>query len=145
MALLASGLGTFGGLYLSIMIWPPRDPIISAWTPYVSVFVSAVAMAVMLVTLSAGLIMRKQSVSNEIARRAVWAGILVCLAFGRVMLALTPAVVRHEIPSNDWLSAERFASLKRAVESTEYSQICDGTTLQQHYSGPPLSDTTAGA
>ncbi len=139
--LLASGLGTFGGLYLSIMIWPPSDPIVSAWIPSVSYFAAAITLAAVFVALTTGLIMRRRSISNAIARRAVWAGILVCFAFGPVMLALTPAVVRHRISRNERLAAERLALLKRAVESTEYSQICDGTALQQHYSGPPFSDT----
>ena len=111
--------------------------------PYV---VAAMMLAVMIVALASGLIMRGRSISNGMLRRAVWAAVLACVAFGPVALALTPAVVRQRIARNDRLAGERFASLKKAVESTRAeaygsSKICDGTALQRHYAGPPFSDT----
>jgi hypothetical protein len=43
------------------------------------------------------------------------------------------------------MAAERFASLKNAVERTavearDPSRLCDGTVLEHHYSGPPFSN-----
>jgi hypothetical protein len=140
--LLISGLGTFGGLCLGIMIWPPSDPIGAAIIPY---YVAANTLAVILVALSAGFIMRRRSISNEISRRTVLAAIFACAAFGPVTLALTPTVVRHRIDGDDRLAGDRFAALKNAVERTAEaegsSQICDGTALRRRYAGPPFSDT----
>lgn len=141
--LLASGLSTFVGLSACIVIWSPSGPAVGADIFYIGA-VSAVA--VMLVTLASGVIMRRRAISNAVLRHAIWAVILACVAFGPVTLALTPAGVRHRIARNDRVAAERFASLKKAVESTRaeargYSQICDGTALRRHYAGPRFSDT----
>jgi hypothetical protein len=94
----------------------------------------------------AGLIMRGRSISNQIFRRVLWAIVLACVAFGPVTLALTPTVAGRRMARNERLAAERFASLKKAVESTRAeadgaNRICDGAALQQHYNGPPFSDT----
>ena len=141
--LLVSGLGTFGGLCLGFIIWPPSDPIAAAWMAY---FVIANTLAVMFVALSAGLIMRRRSISNKVSRRAVWAATLTCAAFGPVALTLVPAIARDRIVRNDRLAAERFGSLKSAVERIKAgangaSQICDGTAVRRRYVGPPFSDT----
>lgn len=140
--LLASGLGTFGGICLSLFIWWPSDPLAAAYIP---VYLVAMTLVAMFIALFAGLIIRRRSISNEASRRAVWAAIVACVAFGPVTLALAPAIVRHRIARNDRIAAERFASLKNAVESTAkadgLSQICDGIALQRRYVGPPFSDT----
>ena len=141
--LLASSLGTFGGLWLGVLIWWPSDPITGAWVPY---YVNTMTLAVILGALCAGLMMRRRSILNQVLRRAVWAAILVCVAFGPVTLALTPPLVRRRIAHNDRLATERFMYLKKAVETARAqpdgaSKTCDGTALQRYYSGPPFTDT----
>ena len=89
--LLVSGLGTFGGMYLGVKIWP-QDPIGAAWLPLI---IAANTLAVIFVALCSGLIMRKQSVSNGMLRRAIWAVFLACVAFGPVTLAMTPGLARQ--------------------------------------------------
>lgn len=140
--LLASGLSTFVGLS-ACMIWPSSGPPVGGGMLYIA---SAIAVAMMLVAGAVGFVMRKRSISNESSRRVVWAVIFACVAFGPVTLALAPSMVRHRLESNNRLAAERFASLKKAVESTRAepngsSKICDGPTLGHHYAGPPFSQT----
>jgi hypothetical protein len=71
--------------------------------------------------------------------------LLGLVAFGPVTLALTPPLVGYRIVRNDRVAAERFTSLKNAVERTaaeagDPKRICDGSALQRHYDGPPFSD-----
>ena len=138
---LASGIGTFGGLWLGFMIWP-TDPLGSGLTPF---FVATITLVMITVGISSGIIMRPRSISNEKPRRAVWAAILACVAFGPVVLVLSPAVIQSRIIRNNRLAAERFAALRQAVEST-YAEpdgprkICDSTELRRRYSGPSFGD-----
>jgi hypothetical protein len=71
--LLASGLGTFGGLCLSYWIWWPSDPIAGPWVPYSIVANTAIALVVSLI---AGLTARKVFISNGTWRRAAWTVLL---------------------------------------------------------------------
>lgn len=140
--LLASAIGTFGGLCLSSAIWWPSDPIAGPWVPF---GVAAATIAAVLVSLVAGLAGRKLPISNETYRRAAWVALLGLVAFGPVTLALTPPLVGYRIVRNDRVAAERFTSLKNAVERTaaeagEPKRICDGSALQRHYAGPPFSN-----
>ena len=107
---------TFSGICLGIAIWPPSDPIGAAIIPY---YVVANTLAVMLVALLAGLIMRGRSISNTGSRRAVWAAIIICVAFGPVTLALKSPIVRYRVAHNDILTTEGFGSLKSPVEKTK--------------------------
>ena len=57
---------------------------------------------------------------------------------------MTPLLVAHRVARNDRMAAERFESLKNAVERTlaeagNPERVCDGQTLRRHYSGPPFS------
>ncbi len=139
--LLASGLGTFAGLCLSYWIWWPSDPIAGPWVPY---SVAANTVAAVLVSLAAGLAARRLSMSNRTWRPAVWVALFGCVAFGPVALALTSPLVEQRIARNDRIAAERFTSLKNAVERTAEAggsgRLCDGRALELHYSGPPFSD-----
>ena len=137
-----SVIGAFGGLCLSYAIWWPTDPIAGPLVPY---SVAAGTIAALLLSLLASLAVRKLSPLTEAYRRAVWGALLVLVAFGPVTLALTPPLVARRIARNDRIAAERFSSLKSAVERTAaeaegLKRICDGTALQQHYAGPPFSD-----
>lgn len=74
------------------------------------------ALAMMLFGLLAGLILRRQSISNTGLRRTIWVAILACVAFGLVSLAFMPTLIRGRIARNERLTAERFAALKTAME-----------------------------
>ena len=89
--LLVSGLGTFGGMCLGVMIWP-QDPIGAAWLPLI---IAANTLAVIFAALCSGLIMRRRSISNGMLRRAIWTVFLACVAFGPVTLAMTPGAARQ--------------------------------------------------
>lgn len=138
---ICSGLGTFGGLCLSYTIWWPSDPIAGPWVPYSIALNTVIALVA---ALTAGLTARKVFVSSKTWRYAAWAVLSGCAAFGPVMLGITPRLVARRIAYNDRVAAERFASLKKAVERTaieanDPSCICQGTELENHYSGPPFS------
>lgn len=141
--LLVSGLGTFFGFWLSIIIWPPRLPVIGGGIFFI---VAGNIIAVMYVAFSAGVIMREQSIANAILRRLIWAALFACIAFGPVALALIPPLVQRRIVRNEQLATRRFLSLKTAVETARAepdgaSKICDGAALERHYAGPPFSET----
>lgn len=139
--LVASTVGTFAGLCI-LAIWWPTDPIARPFLPY-AVAVATLAAAV--VSLVAGLVVQKISVSNEKSRRALWLALICCFAFGPVAVALTPPLVARRVRRNDRIAVERFESLKNAVEQTmaeagDPGRICDGLSLKRHYSGPPFSE-----
>jgi hypothetical protein len=139
---LASAIGAFGGLCLSYAIWWPSDPIAGPLVPY---SVAAGTIAVLLLSLVAGLAGRKLSPLTEAYRSTIWVALLGLVAFGPVTFALTPPLVGYRIARNDRVAAERFASLKNAVERTaaeagDPKRICGGSALQRHYAGPPFSD-----
>jgi hypothetical protein len=138
----ASAVGTFVGLCCGYAIWPPADPIAGSYVPYT---VAVATLAAVLVSLVAGLVGRKVLVSNENRRRTVWLALLCCVGCGLVGLALTPPLVAHRVAHNDRLAAERFESLKNAIERTlteagDPGRICDGRAVKRHYSGPPFSE-----
>lgn len=141
--LLVSGLGTFVGFWLSLLIWPLRGPVVGFGIFFI---IGASVVAVMFVAFSTGVIMRARSISNRILRHTIWAVLLVCVAFGPVALALTPPLVHRRIAHNEQLASERVTSLKRAVETARaepngVSNICDGMALKRRYLGPLFSDT----
>jgi hypothetical protein len=97
------------------------------------------------VALLAGLVGSNLSASGKTLRRSVWLAFVSCIAFGPIVLALTPPLVRHRVATNDRKAAERFKSLKYAVEETvaeggDPARICDGQSVKRHYSGPAFSD-----
>jgi hypothetical protein len=141
--LLISGLGTFFGFCLSLLIWPLRGPIIG---PGIFYIVGGSVIVVLYVAFSAGVIMRERSISNAILRHAIWAVLLACVAFGPVALAVTPSLVQRRMVRNEQLATQRFLSLKTAVETARAepdgaSRICDGAVLERNYGGPPFSET----
>jgi len=102
-------------------------------------------LAATLVSLVAGLVGRKVSVWYEKRRHVLWGALLCCIAFGPLALALTPPLVASRVARNHQVAAERFESLKNAVEQTraqsgDPGRVCDGQILKQHYSGPPFSE-----
>ena len=136
---IASAAGTFAGMCSGYTIWPPTNDEIPALPLAV-----AATLATILVSVVASLAARKVSVPNE-RIRVVWLALLCCTALGPIALALTPPLVAHRLSRNHRMAAERFESLKNAVERTrsesgDPARICDGQVLKQHYSGPPLSD-----
>jgi hypothetical protein len=140
--LVASALGTIAGMISGFMIWPP-DPLF--WEGGQIVLI-AMAAAFIFLALIVGLALRRVTVSNEGLRLAVWIMLASCVAYGPILLALTPSLVAKRVVRNDRLAAERFEALRVAAERTNaepggVARICDGKTLKQHYSGPPFSDT----
>ncbi len=140
--LAASAVGAFVGVCSGFAIWPPSDPIASSFEGFVVV---EATIAAVLVSLVACLVGRKIALPNEKLRRAAWIVLFCCVAFGPVILALTPPLVARRVARNDRLAAERFVALKNAVERTmaesgNPGRICDGQALKKHYSGPPISE-----
>jgi hypothetical protein len=136
----ASAAGTFAGFWSGYAIWPPTYDEV----PVLDLAVAAM-LATILLSLVAGLAARKMLVSKE-RRRVVWLALLCCVALGPIALALTPPLVAYRVGRNNRVAAERFESLKSAVEQTRSESddpgiICDGKALKRHYSGPPFSET----
>jgi hypothetical protein len=137
----ASTVGVLAGIWTGLFLFPPSDAIAASYAPLFSV---AAAMAVFVVSLLAALLCRNLSASRKTLRRSVWLVFASCVAFGPIALALTPPLVGHRVATNDRMAAERFESLKSAVEGTvaeggDPARICDGQSLKRHYSGPPFS------
>jgi hypothetical protein len=140
----ASATGTFSGLCIGYRLWWPTDPIAGPWVPITVAVASAVTLLVAFIAAAAG---RRTALVTAIRPRAVWPVLVACVAFGPTALALTPRIVAHRIAVDDWLAAERFASLKSAVQQTASDPsgpICDGSALKRHYSGPRFSDEDWG-
>jgi len=140
--LVASAVGNF--IALSVLaIWWPTDPIARSYLPFAVAFATLQAM---LVSMVAGLAVRKVSVSNDNGRRAIWVVLVGCFALGPAALALTPPLVAHRVECNDRVAKERFESLKKAVElavgqAGGTQLICDGRALKRYYSGPAFSES----
>jgi hypothetical protein len=86
-------------------------------------------------------------VSAIVARyqTSVWLVLLLTSMWGLPTLALTPVFVSRRVARNDQIAAERVHSLKIAVEqsvsrSGKPEQICNGSALRKHYSGPAFSE-----
>lgn len=139
--LLASGIGTLGGLYFGSVKWPPDDPLAGAYVPYIA---AGMALLLMLVGLFTGLILRRRSISNSTWRRTTWVVVLVCVAFGLVSLAFAPTLIQHRLDRNEQLAEERLTALKDAMEKAikvyRVSPIYGGMALKPHYFGPPFRD-----
>lgn len=134
----ASSATTFVGALAGFVFWPLEDGISQSYALFA---VIAAVLAVAIISVVVGLACRRIAVSNERFRLALWFALAACVAFGPVALALRPAVVAHR----EALAAERFASLKLAVERTRAesgnsASICDGQALKRNYAGPPMSD-----
>jgi len=139
--LLASAFGTIAGAISGFTIWP-LDPLFWEGGEYV---LMALAAAFVLLALIVGLAVRRTTVSNERLRCVLWVGLACCVAYGPIVLALTPPLVALRVARNDRLAAERFGALKNAVERTRAEsgnpgRICDGQSLKRNYSGPPFSE-----
>ena len=131
----ASTVGVLAGLWTGLGLFPPSDAISASYYPLFSV---APAMAVFVVSLLAALLCRNLSASRKTLRLSVWLVFASCVAFGPIALALTPPLVGHRVATNDRMAAERFESLKSAVEGTvaeggDPARICDGQSLKRHY------------
>jgi hypothetical protein len=139
--MVSSGVGTFVGLWTGWAIWQPTHSIA---TSYVLLGISVATLAALLVSLTVGLAVRKVSLPNEGWRVPFWISLACCLATGPIALALTPSLIARRVSRNERVAAERFQSLKSAVEQTKAEtgnprSLCDGSVLKSHYSGPPFS------
>lgn len=139
---IASAIGAFAGVWSGYAIWPLDTAHDYLQSVQATVVLDTVVAAV--VSLVMAQATRKLSLSNQNGRRAVLLALACCVAFGPIALALTPSLVANRVKRNNLLAAERFASLKSAVERTlaetgDPQRICDGLALKRHYSGPPFS------
>ncbi|MGD0939247.1 MAG: hypothetical protein ABR905_05995 [Terracidiphilus sp.] len=140
--LILATVGAFAAVRSGFEIWPPSDPIARS---YEIIPLVEVPLAAALVSLIAGLIGRKIAMSSQKLGRVFWCVLVCCVAYGPVILALTPPLVANRVAHNDQLATERFMALKNAVERTRAvsgnsESICDGHSLKQNYSGPPFSE-----
>lgn len=113
-----SGIGTLGGLRLGCAIWWPRDPITGPLAHYAIAVNTIIAL---IVSLMAGFAARKISISTYTNRTALWIALVGVVAFGPVLLLLTPPLVARRMTCDDRLATERFESLKSAIELTRIS------------------------
>lgn len=134
----ATGLGMLAGF----AAWPLQDGIAQSYAG-IACLVATIAVAV--VSILAGL--AGQVASRLLAKRklAVWIVFAGCVAFGPATLAVGPIIIGKRVAHNDKMAAERFASLKLAVEKTNRTpggcrDVSDGQVLKRNYSGPPFSD-----
>lgn len=137
----ASTIGTFGGLGVSLALWPPSDPLAGAYIPFAIGGATVMTLATAFVV---GLVGRRAKVLPERNRAGIWAALGGIVAFGPVAFLLTPSLVARRIAQNDQAAASRFASLKKAVEQTRAEaddprHICDGAALRKHYTGPSFT------
>jgi hypothetical protein len=142
----AAAGGSFAGLLSGVILWPWADGIARSYALIVVVIGSAAAAGVALICgLAAFLTVRRwPAVSNGTAKGALWVVLGLCLASGPTLFALTKPQVKLRVVRNESIAAIRFASLKKALELTRSDRdvadsICDGQSLQKHYSGPPFT------
>lgn len=138
----ASFFGTFVGALGGFLIWWPIDRIDASFVPLV---VMPAVLASAFVSLVTSLALRRVELSNYKLRRTVWFALLCCVAFGPVVVVLTPPLVAERMVRNDRLAKERIVSLNNAAlqataEIGGPGHICDGAALKRHYSGPPFSE-----
>jgi hypothetical protein len=143
---IASGAGSAAGLCSGFAIWPPSDPIAASYGLFViAAGIGAGVLVSLIACLLAAVLAAALSEWSEKHNRALWL-LLVCgVACGPVVLALTPSLVARRVARNDRIAAERFMSLKNAVEQTRADTdgprlFCDGQALKRHYSGPPFTE-----
>ena len=139
----AATLGSFLGMCAGQAMWPSDDGIANS---YAGIVIVIATLAVPAVALVAGLTGRALSATNPIARPVLWIPLLSCIAFGPVMMAVTPPLVARRIARNDRLATERLAAMKKAIESARAEadgarQGCDVHALSHRYSGPTFSES----
>jgi hypothetical protein len=139
----AATLGSFLGMCAGQAMWPSDDGIANS---YAGIVIVIATLAVLAVALVAGLTGRTLSATISIARPVPWIALMGCIAFGPVMMAVTPPLVARRMARNDRLAAERLAGMKKAIESTRTGadgawQGCDVHALSHRYSGPTFSES----
>jgi hypothetical protein len=117
----ACGVGSLIGLSAGYLLWWPADPIAG---PFV---------------------VRGVRLTSDTFRRVARLALLACVAFGPVVVTLTPSLVRRRIERNDRAAVQRFHALKAAAEHTAVKGpgrqgVCDGLALRQQYFGPSFPD-----
>jgi hypothetical protein len=138
----ACGVGSLIGLSAGYLLWWPADPIAGPWVP-ISILVGT-AFAVLLAAIAA-FVVRGVRLTSDTIRRVARLALLACVAFGPVVVTLTPSLVRRRIERNDRAAVQRFHALKAAAEHTAAKGpgrqgVCDGFALRQQYFGPSFPD-----
>jgi hypothetical protein len=136
-------LGSFLGMCAGQAMWPSDDGIANS---YAGIVIVIATLAVLALALVAGLTGRAFSVTNPIARPVLWIALTGCIAFGPILMAVTPPLVARRIARNDRLATERLAAIKKAIDSARAEangarQGCDVHALSHRYSGPNFSES----
>jgi hypothetical protein len=139
---IAAGVGSFGGMWSGFILFPSSDGIANSYAP---IAIGIATVAVGLVSFLAGLVARRISIFRKNNGRLAWLALMCCVASGPLAFALTSPWVAHRVAENDRVAAQRFTSLKAAVERTvppdgDPADICQGRIVMQRYSGPPFSN-----
>jgi hypothetical protein len=142
-SVVASTGGSFLGMWAGLLIWPSDDALRNA---YALIPIMVGTAAVLVASLFAAQIGRAVSATEWNRRAALWVALLGCVAFGPVMMAVTPPLVARRMARNDRLAADRLAAMKIAIEATRAGadgsrQRCDLQALSHRYSGPPFSES----
>lgn len=133
-------LGSFVGICSGLSFWWPKDGEAAALVPL------GVSIETVLITAASALaafLAHKTAIHQRRVRKAAWSLLVSLLVFGPVTLALTPPLVKIRVARNDRLAAQRFESLKTALERSADvgSNFCDGAALRRAYSGPAFSES----
>jgi len=93
--LLASFVGSVAGICSGFWIWWPTDGIDASFVPWVIASAILRIAPVVVVSLIAGLALRCAPVWIEKYRRALWLAFIGWVAFGPIMVALTPLLIAY--------------------------------------------------
>ena len=138
----ATFCGASVGAVSGFLLWWPIDRIEASFVPLI---VISVILASSAVSLLAGLVLRKVTISNSKLRRTVWLTLVCLVAFGPIVAALTPSLVAERMARNERITQKRMVSLSTAATQTLAEiagpkDICDGTALKRHYFGPAFNE-----
>jgi hypothetical protein len=139
----AATLGSFLGMCAGQAMWQSDDGIANS---YAGIVIVLTTLAVLVLALVAALTGRAFSVTHPIARRVLWIALMGCIAFGPVLMAVTPPLVARRMARNDRLATERLAAMKKVIDSSRVeadgvTQRCDVHALGHRYSGPTFSES----
>src|SRR5581483_11887136 len=124
---MAATVGSIGGMWSSFILFPSTDGIANSYMP---IEIDLETIAVAFVSFLAGLVAQRMSIfSKKNSRRLAWLTLMCCVASGPFAFALTSPWVAHRVAHNDRVAAQRFASLKAAVERTwnggDPARVCE--------------------
>jgi hypothetical protein len=131
--IVAAFFGAFIGTLSGFRIWWPTDRISASFVPLIVISAMLASAAVSLVT---GLALRRVTLSNHKHRRVLWFALVCCVAFGPVVVALTPPLVAERMARNDQVAKKRIVALNSAAVQTlaeigASRSICDSAAFSE--------------